>query len=62
MLLKLFQRERNVSKLIPCIIIPTQNKQRPQKKKKRKLQANIPSEHRRKSPQQHIIKEKSTVK
>jgi len=32
------------------------------KKKKRKLQANIPGEHRRKFLQQHIIKEKSTVK
>ena len=65
MLLKLFQRERNVSKLIPCIITLTQNQQRPQKKKKkkkRKLQANIPGEHRRKFLQQHIIKEKSTVK
>ena len=66
MLLKLFQRERNVSKLIPHIIM-IQNQQRPQKKKKkkrkkRKLQANIPGEHRRKSPQQHISKEKSTVK
>ena len=35
MLLKLFQRERNVSKLIPCIITLTQNQQRPQKKKKK---------------------------
>jgi len=32
------------------------------KKRKRKLQANIPGEHRRKFLQQHIIKEKSTVK